>query len=520
MMTNRAVPGASSDQIRAKANGYFFQLYDPSWVLDKNTTVTLADIHQHLSGEVLDGCLRTLAFYASSLSASHTMNITMRFQHMLRETEAEAITDTTLVNYRSMLTPATEWYLATIRGFLRTWHQLGYPGISKDVIRLLYGWRLKGNRKGDAVKRQDPHEGLLTDNELTAFNEGAVRAYEKSLITIAELAMALSISHTGRRPIQISMLHAVDVLCGENEKGEPFYVLNVPRAKQCNSSFRKNFKPFAISLELWAILSAQARNAISLIENHLRFELQEGDRQQIPLFPDLDVLDVVQSLYEFRQLLATDKLHIPAAKITNTLQYIIEKSDIRSERTGELLHINARRFRYTTGTRAAREGFGELVIAELLDHTDTQNAGVYIKNIPEHVKKLDEAVGFQLAPYAQAFVGVLVDSERGAYRGNDPASRIRTDMGHSVGNCGGYGFCGANVPIPCYTCMHFQPWLDGPHDDVYQGLLNERERVKEITGDIQIAAVLDRSIIAVADVIMRCAKRREELRPQGAIANG
>ena len=73
MMTNRAVPGASSDQIRAKANGYFFQLYDPSWVLDKNTTVTLADIHQHLSGEVLDGCLRTLAFYASSLSASHTM---------------------------------------------------------------------------------------------------------------------------------------------------------------------------------------------------------------------------------------------------------------------------------------------------------------------------------------------------------------------------------------------------------------------------------------------------------------
>ena len=68
--------------------------------------------------------------------------------------------------------------------------------------------------------------------------------------------------------------------------------------------------------------------------------------------------------------------------------------------------------------------------------------------------------------------------------------------------------------------MHFQPWLDGPHEDVYQGLLNERERMKEITGDIQIAAILDRSIIAVADVIMRCAKRREELRPQGAIANG
>lgn len=236
--------------------------------------------------------------------------------------------------------------------------------------------------------------------------------------------------------------------------------MNVPRAKQRSSSFRINFKLFAISPELWVILNTQAKNAIAMVENRLGFELQEDDRQQIPLFPDLDVLATVQSPYEFRQLFATDKLHIPAAKITNTLQYIIEKSDIRSERTGELLHINARRFRYTTGTRAAKEGFGELVIAELLDHTDTQNAGVYIKNIPEHVKKLDEAVGFQLAPYAQAFVGVLVDSERGAHRGNDPASRIRTEIGHGVGTCGEHGFV---VPMFLFlatpACISSLGWM-------------------------------------------------------------
>ncbi|WP_250135624.1 hypothetical protein [Escherichia coli] len=75
-----------------------------------------------------------------------------------------------------------------------------------------------------------------------------------------------------------------------------------------------------------------------------------------PLFPDLDVLAAVQSPYEFRQLLATDKLHIPAVEITGTLQFIVEKSDIRSERTGELLHINARRFRYTTGTELPEKG--------------------------------------------------------------------------------------------------------------------------------------------------------------------
>lgn len=520
MMPNNPFPALVPERITARANGYYFMLHDKRWRLDKNNAIPVGVLHELLEPETLKGALNTLSFYARSWSAAHTHCIFWYFLAMIRATKATCINDIMLIGYRSSLDAAHEYRLGVVSGFLKRWHSLGYPGVSKDVVRLLNGWRLKGGRKGDAVKRLDPLEGPLTDNELQAFNEAVVRAYEKSSITLTELAMALCVSHTGRRSIQVSQLRVVDILCGENKKGEPFYVLNVPRAKQPNSLFRTRFKPYAMTQELWAILSTQARNAVTMVENSLGLKLQESDRQQTPLFPDLDMLAAVQSPYEFRQLLATDKLHIASSEITNTLQLIVKESDIRSERTGDLLHITARRFRYTTGTRAAREGFGELVIAELLDHTDTQNAGVYIKNIPEHVKKLDEAVGFQLAPYAQAFVGVLVDSERDAHRGDDPTSRIRTEMGQGVGTCDEHGFCGANVPIPCYTCIHFQPWLNGPHEDVYQGLLNERERVKEITGDIQIAAVLDRSIIAVADVLMRCASRREELSQQGLITNG
>ena len=259
---------------------------------------------------------------------------------------------------------------------------------------------------------------------------------------------------------------------------------------------------------------------MSRTEKKLGFQLQEQDRQQIPLFPDYSVLRQVISPEEYRELLLTDKLHISSAAVTDTIQLVADAANIMSERTGDKLYITARRLRYTTGTRAAREGFGELVIAELLDHSDTQNAGVYVKNIPEHVERLDSAVGFQLAHYAQAFTGVLVDSEKEAKRGDDPTSRIRTEVGKGVGTCGEHGFCGANVPIPCYTCMHFQPWLDGPHKEVYQDLLEERERVKSITGDIQIAAILDRSIVAVADVILRCEKRRAELNEEGRLNNG
>lgn len=505
-------------RIPANAKGYDFDIKDENWTLDKNTKINLTGIHKFLQGPTLEGCLQTLSYYASNFSARHTLNNAARFQHMLRETEANEITDTMLINYRASLTKSTEWYLGTIRGFLRRWYQLGYFGISEEVITLLDGWTIKGNRKGDAVKRKDPTQGPLTDNELLAFNEGVVKAYELDQIQISDLAISLTASNTGRRPIQISHLRLLDILCGKNNKGEPFYVLNVPRGKH-GEGFRAEFKPFAITYELWSILSAQAKNAMSLTEKKLGFQLQEQDRQQIPLFPDYRALLQVTSPAEYRALLESDKLHISAAEVTDLIQFTAEEAGVKSERTGESLFINARRFRYTTGTRAAREGFGELVIAELLDHRDTQNAGVYVKNIPEHVERLDAAVGFQLAPYAQAFAGVLVNSEKEAERGDDPSSRIRTGVGKGVGTCGEHGFCGANVPIPCYTCIHFQPWLDGPHQEVYQDLLDERERVKSITGDIEIAAVLDRSIVAVADVILRCEKRRAELDEQGECNN-
>ncbi len=383
----------STTRIPAKAKGYDFDVNETTWILDKNTSTNLSVIHNSLSGDVLKGCLSALSFYASNFSSNHTKSIVERFQHMLRETGASEITDTVLINYRASLSKAKEWYLGTIRGFLRRWYQLGYFGVSEEVITLLDSWTIRGNRKGDAVKRKDPTQGPFTDNELQAFNEGVVKAYELDQIKISDLAISLVTSNTGRRPIQISHLRVVDVLCGTNNKGEPLYVLNVPRGKH-GEGFRAEFKPFAITHDLWSILSAQAKSAVTLSEKKLGFQLQEQDRQQIPLFPDYRVLRRISSPAEFRALLVSDKLHICAAEVTDILQFAAEEAGVKSERTEENLVITARRLRYTTGTRAAREGFGELVIAELLDHRDTQNAGVYVKNIPEHVEKLDAAVGF------------------------------------------------------------------------------------------------------------------------------
>lgn len=499
----------AGEQVLSNA-GYLFCPDDEYWRLDKNIKIPVGTVCCLLDNPIAKNYIKVLIHYASNLSASHAKNINERFLHMLKSTGASIINDSVLINYRSTLTKDTEWYLGTIRGFLRKWHELGYDGISDNVIDLLDGWTIKGNIKGDVIKRLDPVSGPLSDLELQAFNEGAVQAFEKGAISLTDLALGLAMSNTGRRPIQISHLRLKDVLKGSNTKGEPIYLLNMPRAKQRATEFRGQFKQFAITQELWVILNSQAVHVIQSVVNVIGFELQERDRLELPLFPDLREFSIIESPRQLRDFLKTDLLHIQSAKVSETCQRIADEAGIHSERTGQLLNISSVRFRYTTGTRAAREGFGEMVIAELLDHSDTQNTGVYIKNIPEHVEKLDQAVGHYLAPYAQAFAGVLVDSESDAKRGNDLSSRIRVD-GEGIGTCGNYGFCGANVPIPCYTCIHFQPWLDGPHEIVYEELISERERLFELTGDIQIAAVNDRSILAVADVIQRCALRREEL---------
>ena len=500
---------ANQNQTESNA-GYKFYPNNYHWQLDKNTKIPIGSMFGFLETESERSCLKVLQIYAETYSSSHVQNIFFRFLHYLRTVKTNTINSNSLINYRSALRHGNEWYLGTIRGFLKKWNELGYPGVSIEVIDLLDGWTIKGNVKGDVIKRLDPTRGPLSDFELQGFNEVAVQAFERDNASLSEMAIALVTSNTGRRPIQVSHLRIKDILKGKNKKSEDVYLLNVPRAKQRATYFREQFRQFSITKELWTIVSAQAESVVQKIEEVVGFAVHESDRVELPLFPDMSLFHEGLTATELKALLEADALHIRSSKVTDVCKKIAATAGLYSERTGELLNISSNRFRYTTGTRAAREGFGEMVIAELLDHSDNQNAGVYIQNIPEHVESLDKAVGHQMARYAQAFAGVLVDHESDAIRGEDLNSRIQAD-GKGVGTCGSHGFCGANVPIPCYTCIHFQPWLEGPHQEVYRQLISERERLLSVTGDKQIAAVNDRSILAVTDVIQRCSARLKEM---------
>jgi len=143
------------------------------------------------------------------------------------------------------------------------------------------------------------------------------------------------------------------------------------------------------------------------------------------------------------------------------------------------------------------------VIAELLDHSDIQNVSVYTKNTAQEAVVINELVGPKLAPFAQACLGTLVNSEREAIRGDDPRSRIPNHLQHSVGTCGNYGFC-ANGFKACYTCRFFQPWVDGPHEEVLKGLYEEKGRVRAAGCAEEVVNADDRLILAVEDCVARC----------------
>lgn len=134
---------------------------------------------------------------------------------------------------------------------------------------------------------------------------------------------------------------------------------------------------------------------------------------------------------------------------------------------------------------------------------------------------LSTAMRSSIAPIARAFTGPIRDNERDATRGHDPSSRVAYNgqSDSNVGSCGEKGYCSAGVPIACYRCPYFEPWIDGPHEQVLR-LLEEKERrqheIPTFGSGRQILGHVDyeREKEAVIQVIRLCDARRLVLEDQ------
>ncbi len=388
--------------------------------------------------------------------------------------------------------PAREYQVSTLRGFFRFWHSSGLWGVSDEFIEHTNALSFKGNEKGRAVLTHDPHSGPYSPIEMQGIYTGMANAYGVFKLDVTDYLVGYLFAELGQRARQYAQLRFGDFTSD--------LVVNMPRAKQRGGGFRKEFSKFVISESLYELVQLQKKRVNTLI----------GKTEFIdhcPLLPNYRLFG--GSLHSGDEI--TEEHHAPKFAWSEALARVEIIINVISERTGERLRLRATRFRRTLGTDLAREGYGEAVIATALDHQDKQNVRSYIEVSAEMATRLDQKLSRYLAPIAQAFAGVIVKDEQSAIRGNDLTSRIRTHDGEeSIGTCGQMGFCGANAPVACYTCVKFQAWRDAPHEEVLIQLLDEREEIIKTTGDHTIAGILDRSILAVEDVIQRCERMRKD----------
>jgi integrase len=463
-----------------------------------------------ITSELAHYAKKTFIWYAENKSPFHLKNMFYYFGAFLRPTalaqlgRASNISTTDIINYKTSLQQRDSYFLGSLSGFLKKWHALGYPGVTDDTVALLKQLRLKGNIKGEAVLTMDSENGPYTDLEFQSIQHALEMAFEKNKIDLGDYVLVWLYMALGQRSIQYAALKVCDVMASESKEGMTIYVIHIPRAKQRNQLTRDEFKDRLLIPKIGEKLLLHAHEVREQFRDILR------DPDQSPLFPAKQIQKNEAPGFEF---------HRTSHSLASTLEGILNRLNVVSERTGKPLHITATRFRRSIGTRAAIEGHGELVIAELLDHTDTQNVGVYVQARPEIVERIDRAVALHLAPLAQAFAGIIIENEDDASRTGDPTSRVCdprfAPSMKPMGSCGKYGFCGLMAPLACYTCMNFQPWLDGPHEAVLDYLIAERERLLEVC-DTRIASVKDRTILAVAEVVRRC---EEICRNKTGVAN-
>lgn len=451
------------------------------------------------SYEMRQAIKKVISWYAENRSPSYTANLFSYLLSFFRKTSEELQTDVAyitpeiLLNYYASLSERNQYYLGYIAGLIKRWVNMELPGVNSDCVNLFEQMRIKGCNKGEAVLTHDPERGAFTDIEYHSLLSGLNSAYAKGEMEREDFLLAWHCLVLGQRPVQYAGLKLCDfhIFAGENDEHE--YFLNIPRAKQRDELTRESFTKRPIDPAIGEILTEH----IELLRNSFKSLLE--DPEQAPIFPAVRASQKMSPGFEFHRTAETLSLKIK--QILSTLR-------VRSERTGDYLNITPTRARRSLGSRAAAEGHGELIIAELLDHSDIQNAGIYVQAIPEMLERLDEALAFQLAPRAQAFAGMLIEpvsqTNTSSYKVGNPYSD-----GQPVGSCGRQGFCESLAPVACYTCVNFQAWVDGPHASILKYLLKERKRLLRST-DNRIASVSDRTILAVAYVVQKCKEIKEK----------
>jgi len=453
--------------------------------------------HTLLNWSRLDGCdedavnaLRLhLVRLIETASTSHTVNTFKNvgdYLKLLRDDQTAPSRTVTLASLMWMLERHRTTRVGYKFHYIRQWYVASadriLEGFDDEVLYALEDLRVEGNAKGEAVLAADPEQGPLNEFEEEALRSALIRddgPIDQRAATWLSLAF-------GTNPANLALLREEDFnTYGFGDVAPPEYFLNVPRIKKRQPS-RTAFKTRFVDGRLAKIIEA-------LIQHNRTIAPDDTVR---PLFraPSERCILVGGPLADYAN-------HITSTGITDLVANCAIRLSVVSPRTKAPLILTTRRLRYTFASKMVRQGTTARDLAELLDHTDTQNVMVYYKADSRFVERLDETIARHLGPTVRAFMGEVVAR---------PTTRIDLIPFRelpALGQCGASFSCGLSAPKNCYTCPQFSAFKDGAHEAVLKSLVTERNELLEANFD-RIAEQLDRTILAVGEVVARTGASR------------
>ncbi|MDU0342072.1 site-specific integrase [Bosea rubneri] len=481
-------------------DGYLFQPRKDDWRIVTDTKSSIFHFGELNVTKALKTCFKR--FVLTKLRGENTSSVKLYYefgQRLLRhissyDDQAVEVSSIHLINYQAALAPNQLYRSTGANDVVRAWARLGLPGVSQQAFVTAAEMPRHSLPKGRAVRLRCPIHGAYSNLEFDGLNRALHAAFSSAEVSIEKYALCLLSMAITPRPIQIASLLVKDLKIRLGASGKD-YILSVPRAKQRGGGYRTQFTERPLVEEIGMVIEAQA----SLVRERAR---NSGmlDPDQAPLFPARHPRSIH---FESDEVPARPS----AASIAARIKDVMESLDVKSERTGCSINVTASRARRTAGTRAAQDGRSVAEIAAILDHSTLKAAMLYVEMRSDLIRQLDRKVAMLLAPMAQRFSGVL------ALRNDDGAHGIERRVFGSfgedarsaeIGGCGKHGFCGLGKPTACYTCRLFHPWLDGPHEAMLDHLLLRRGRMAA-DGSLIVAAVLDETILACAEVVRQCA---------------
>ncbi|WP_199456787.1 MULTISPECIES: tyrosine-type recombinase/integrase [unclassified Marinobacter] len=393
----------------------------------------------------------------------------------------------------------------SLRAFLKRWREKYGLAIcpSERLIAVLYALRPNDSSGPCPVESMDPVKGPFTVLETQSIFDWVNDAYADGRVSIERFVYVRLLLATGARRRQIQQLVFGDVT--NNAIEGP--TLRMPKAKQRGFEYRNSFVLFNLAPDLHKVLL----NYQLLTLQGLQREQPEVDWDKA--LPNVPMFRAKGSDNKFGEICDDPDLHLlesgPVEKfhkqdgsmkallsnLTRDLAFPI------SERTGDSISLTSHRFRYTLGTDMSRMGYGPHAIASAMSHKNIRCVGRYMKTSPEMGRRVDDKIKAEMALVVNAFQGRLVSSATEAINGTDPNKVIWSQSG-PMAFCGSSGGCHLDAPVACYTCSKFQPWVDGPHEEVLKRLQLRQQRAIDAAGQSSDWAIsFDRPILAVLGVI-------------------